>query len=408
MMQIKFEIILIVVMALASILAASPDPLNSYNVIWDSPSIDSSGSMPIGNGDVGLNVWVEPDGDLLFYIGKTDAWTSRGDLFKVGRVRVKLSPNPFAKGLPFRQELDLRRGEIAIRAGKQGAAVRLRVWVDANHPVIHVEAEGEKKFAMHAAVELWGKNRFHQTSKDCVTWYIRNEHSDFVSRLKAHNLAGLEKTYPDPLRYRTFGGIMQAEGMAAVQADPTALTSKADKKNYDLQIHVLTAQTTTAQDWVKQVEDNIKTVENIGLADGLRAHRQWWNTFWNRSWIRLKPNGNADGSVEPSITKTAVPLRIGADDQGKQTLTGLVARVRLSNRSLSPNEIAASAKRDVGSAGSDGADVIGDWRFDRQRPKGFADKSRYGRWAKPSGKAEVIEHNGIKCVKGWTGRTGLR
>ncbi len=29
------------------------------NVIWDSPSKNSSGSMPLGNGETGLNVWVE-------------------------------------------------------------------------------------------------------------------------------------------------------------------------------------------------------------------------------------------------------------------------------------------------------------------------------------------------------------
>lgn len=41
-----------------------------YNVVWNRPSKDSSGSMPVGNGDIGLNVWIEEDGDLLFYISK--------------------------------------------------------------------------------------------------------------------------------------------------------------------------------------------------------------------------------------------------------------------------------------------------------------------------------------------------
>jgi hypothetical protein len=29
------------------------------NVIWMTPSSDPSGSMPLGNGDIGWNVWVE-------------------------------------------------------------------------------------------------------------------------------------------------------------------------------------------------------------------------------------------------------------------------------------------------------------------------------------------------------------
>jgi len=55
----------------AGIYAAS---LSDYNVVWDSPSTDFNGSMPIGNGDIGANVWVEDGGDLLFYISKTDAF----------------------------------------------------------------------------------------------------------------------------------------------------------------------------------------------------------------------------------------------------------------------------------------------------------------------------------------------
>ena len=29
------------------------DPLDRYNVVWDSPSKDHNGSIPIGNGDIG-------------------------------------------------------------------------------------------------------------------------------------------------------------------------------------------------------------------------------------------------------------------------------------------------------------------------------------------------------------------
>jgi hypothetical protein len=36
-----------------------------YTVAWDSPSADYNGSMPIGNGELAANVWVEPTGDLV-------------------------------------------------------------------------------------------------------------------------------------------------------------------------------------------------------------------------------------------------------------------------------------------------------------------------------------------------------
>ncbi len=94
------------------------DRLRACNVVWTTPSRDAFGSMPLGNGDVGLNLWIEGDGDLLFYIGKTDAWDENCRLLKLGRIRVTLDPNPFRKGMPFRQELRLEAGEVVIHAGK--------------------------------------------------------------------------------------------------------------------------------------------------------------------------------------------------------------------------------------------------------------------------------------------------
>ncbi|MCF7973492.1 MAG: DUF5703 domain-containing protein, partial [Phycisphaerae bacterium] len=66
------------------------DALGSGRLVWTSPSQDSRGAMPIGNGEVGANVWVETNGDLLFYLSRTDAWSENCRLLKLGRVRVTL------------------------------------------------------------------------------------------------------------------------------------------------------------------------------------------------------------------------------------------------------------------------------------------------------------------------------
>lgn len=126
-----------VVRATTAAQASKPaNPLDACNAVWDSPSKDSSGSMPIGNGDIGLNAWVEANGDLLLLISKTDAWDEKCCLCKIGRVRVKCDPL-LAVTRGFRQELRLREGTIEIAGGEGETARTLRVWVDANHPVIH-------------------------------------------------------------------------------------------------------------------------------------------------------------------------------------------------------------------------------------------------------------------------------
>lgn len=107
--------------------------VDDYNVVWDTPSADAAGSMPLGNGEIALNAWVEPSGDLLFYIARTDAWSGAINgpsygafgLIKVGRVRVSLYPNPFANREGFRQELRLRDGAFEVSAGADDKKSRL-------------------------------------------------------------------------------------------------------------------------------------------------------------------------------------------------------------------------------------------------------------------------------------------
>jgi len=41
--------------------------VSAYNVQWTSQSLNSSGSMPMGTGDLGANLWVDQEGILQFY-----------------------------------------------------------------------------------------------------------------------------------------------------------------------------------------------------------------------------------------------------------------------------------------------------------------------------------------------------
>ena len=87
--------------------------LQQYNVVWNSPSANSSESMPCGGGDLGLNVWVE-NGDLLCYVQRSGCFDENNEYLKLGRLRVRLTPNPFLDGTTFRQELKLREGGVEI------------------------------------------------------------------------------------------------------------------------------------------------------------------------------------------------------------------------------------------------------------------------------------------------------
>ena len=107
----KYHILLVSMILLFGCKKNEMNQLDNYNITWDSPSKDHHGSMPLGNGDIGLNLWVEENGDICFYIGKTDSWGDNGRLLKVGKVRIKSEPVIFSPHTEFRLHLSCRAPE---------------------------------------------------------------------------------------------------------------------------------------------------------------------------------------------------------------------------------------------------------------------------------------------------------
>lgn len=291
--------------------------LGKYNVIWNSPSNNSSGSMPIGNGDIGMNLWVEANGDLVFYISKTDAWDENGRLCKIGRVRVKFEP-ALSVSEGFRQELKLRDGIIEIKSKIKNQPSTIRLWVDANQPIVHVEAESVTPVNCRAEVELWrlserpfakeddshsGSGLFKTDFKPTVlpdvvvpshtskiVWYHRNTRSVYELGLKTQHLENLKVQFADPLLNLTFGASLKGEGF--IQDGKQSLKSANPANQQSLSVTVLTSKSETSQAWITQMEQIEQKSEKQQITKARLAHAAWWRSFWERSRVFI------DGSPE--------------------------------------------------------------------------------------------------------------
>lgn len=100
-----------------------------------------------------MNIWVE-HGDILFYISKSGFFDENNCLLKVGRVRLKLSPNPFDGG-QFSQALKLIDGFVQIDGSKNGLRVQVQIWVEVFRPVVQVERVTNRKVSVAAGFESW-------------------------------------------------------------------------------------------------------------------------------------------------------------------------------------------------------------------------------------------------------------
>lgn len=326
-LSLRFIAVMLIAMTLTATAAKKQLPddiarmLTSYNVKWDTPSRSGSmESMPIGNGDISANVWVEADGDLMLYIGKTDTWSEATRLLKVGRVRVSLTPNPFKEG-DFTQELNLLGGEIIITAGSGASRTKIKVWADANSPAINIDAVSSRPTSMTCVTELMRPHDIVFTGgggnplspsytgvRDCpeppsesadvlvpyddrVEWYHRNKTSLYKTILEKQNVGELAGKYPDPFINRTFGAAIVGKDMKAV--NDSTLASQRPAKKHAVDIVVRTAQTSDVAQWQACLDESIKAVTDIPEKTAYARHLSWWDSFWNRSWVFLSGNDSA-------------------------------------------------------------------------------------------------------------------
>ncbi len=291
---------------------SDPSYVNTYKVVWESPSKDASGQMPLGNGDIAAGVYAIEEGDLYLLLSKNDAFTQHGDIFKTGRVRIALSPNPFESGKAFRQVLDLETGSVAIEAD----GVRFRIWADANRPVYHVEVETNREISVRAEPEFWERfescafNNFDVTpgTQDplsippvqdvrlerhgTIMWYYAvGDYSDFEADMSYYQVEDQAKDFHDPYRYNTFGNLMESPDL---ELENGVLTGKG--KRFDLRIHSLTKQTPDIAEWIATLEGQASV--QVDLEKDWEAHRLWWSEFWNRSWIRVSDNSLPESERE--------------------------------------------------------------------------------------------------------------
>jgi hypothetical protein len=361
--------------ASAFLLPASGAAVEAYNVVWDSPSVNHHGSMPLGNGDVALNAWMTPDGDLHFYISKTDAWDDNACLLKVGKVRVHFEPNPVVAGQAFRQELKLSEGCIEITTGGSTAAkqARIRLWVDADNPVICVTADSATPTEATAFVEVWRTNECEMAEVQCsdvmnepgkpqnkhaptilepdtlltgqhgrVGWFHYNNKSVGPEMLaQVQGLTGFQQ--PDPLLHRTFGAVITAE--RGERLDEWRLLSPRGNSHH-FSVFVLTRHPSTPAQWLEDMDATIHRVEAQAFATRRRAHNEWWKEFWNRSWIRATANTNAKPSLVSIVPTNGHPVRIGMDQGGDNKFDGELGRVSVFGEALPEAEIQALARSD--------------------------------------------------------------
>ncbi len=320
------------------------------NVIWNTPSRNSSESMPCGGGDIGMNIWVEK-GDILFYLSRSGTFDENNCQLKQGRFRIRLFPNPFKDAKDFRQELKLKDGYVEVSAG----GTQIQLWADVYHPVVHVEITNAQPLRTEVSYENWRykermirKGEGQQCSykwappKGAVTtadfvslsskrelpgmtkkgnlllFYHRNpEQTVFDIAVAQQGMENVKSQMMNPLKHLTFGGYLFGDNLEytgttdSIYADTdyrawNFRSSKASRKEqFCIVLH--TEQTATVEQWKQDLQINLQRIAPQGkispkiVSQDKKQTRLWWNAFWQRSFI--EPIENTENKNDSDIKK---------------------------------------------------------------------------------------------------------
>ena len=329
------------------------------NVIWNTPSRNSSESMPCGGGDIGMNIWVE-EGDILFYLSRSGTFDENNCQLKQGRFRIRLFPSPFKDAKDFRQELKLKDGYVEVSAG----GTQIQLWADVYHPVVHVEITNAQPLRTEVSYENWRykermirKGEGQQCSykwappKGAVTtadfvslsskkelpgmteernlllFYHRNpEQTVFDIAVAQQGMENVESQMMNPLKDLTFGGYLFGNNLEFTDTTDSIYagtdyrawnfhSSKASRKEqFCIVLH--TDQTETVDQWEQGLKTTLQRIAPQGkisskiVSQDKKQTRAWWNSFWQRSFIEaIGEAENKDGNDVEGITRNYTLFR---------------------------------------------------------------------------------------------------
>lgn len=297
---------------------------DSYDIVWTSQSNNAAASMPCGGGDIGMNVWVE-NGELLIYANQSGALNEDNNLMKAGRLRIKLFPNPL-DGKIFQQRLHLRHGFVTVSGENKGVKASIKIWVDVNSPIAHVEITANKKITIEAVYESWRykdrllakRENFSNSwkwappkdkayTKDSIGYWensVRFFHNNgsrtiFDTTVSQQGLNGIKQQLYNPLKNLVFGGYFWGKNFIpanvvtgeyeGIDYKGWTLKSKSPEKKQELLLALYNEQYNNTTDELISAVWILKSsfTRLLNNKNAFEATQQWWQQFWNRSFIQI-------------------------------------------------------------------------------------------------------------------------
>lgn len=270
--------------------------ISKSNVTYHMLGVSDRSAMPIGNGVLGASVWVEQDGNICFYLSRSDAITELDRTVKLGMYRISFQHPCFIEG-SYTQTLSLTEGCIHF-TGKNCTA---KLWIDCEEDALYLEGtffDSNHAFANYInwRTAPWVHGTPYpkedpvcesadicKCTQDEALFYHHNTDSMVFSAAKLQELDDCLDVIPDLVKGRTFGGY-----------------SRITHHNGSFLLKVLTgSQQIPPDQFTAQLKNRFSALSE-GSESFYRTCNHW-NRYWTKSYIFVDGDTPASNNILPEI-----------------------------------------------------------------------------------------------------------
>lgn len=278
----------------------------SYRVLGKS---DRS-AMPLGNGELCTSVWTEDNGDICFYLSRSDALTELDRTVKLGMVRLSFTPNPFMNG-NYEQTLNIGDGYIIFR----GKGTKIKMFVDPKADQIVLKGGFDVETTVTISYFTWRDRplRFQSEfgypssvweSPDVVReedgsilFYHRNGANIIAETASAQEVEEIIRELPDFLTDRIFGGCIVLKNGNVQEGKNLQSCTK------ELQLQIFTeSMQGSEEDFTERLFRKRKQQDTDHVE---KRCRDFWNSYWEKSYIFVENDTPAEVEMDKSVLEEA-------------------------------------------------------------------------------------------------------
>lgn len=268
-----------------------------HDIVYKTPAYEGFEGFPLGNGDMGGMVWNTHDG-VEAQINKNDLFDkpnneSLATLRGGARLTIDLGTPAFEWIYldDFDGRLSLKNAEVILTSRTSFMESRINSWVAPNKNVWFFKikttdltglSDGSK---IRVTLERWGSRAF-------PGWYgyISKDTKVGLGNTRTH-ISGNDIILSDAFEGLRFSLACRILGASVepniISSNKVELESDQRQANHDITIMLAMVTSNESESTTEAAIVLLDDTEKQTILKEQEIHRQWWYTFWNRSFVHI-------------------------------------------------------------------------------------------------------------------------